>query len=191
MRRILLPLALLLVFTPKAHADQIDDFTLTGDGHTIRFSLPATGVTGISLNPPRLSDHYTASITSATVDGIGGYTGQGDFRFYATGNGDVALGFSNQDLGRSLYFYLYGGESVIGYSSINFPGPYSGTADVFFRLGTFDLVTYDFNENPTGRTPYTLTITPEAATAPEPATLTLLATGALGLLSAVRRRPSF
>jgi len=189
MRPILVALILLsaVSFPILAHADGIDDFVLSGDGHTFTFSLPATGVAYISLNPPRLSDHYSVLITTATVDGIGGYTGNSDFRFYALSFGNVILSFANPDLGRSFDYYLYGGESLIGYSSVF--GEYNDMANVFFRPGSFNLSTHNFNSNPITTTPFTLTITPEASTTvtPEPATLTLLATGSLGLLTALRR----
>ncbi len=192
MRQVLRSLLLLsaAVIPTLAHADGMDNFVLTGAGHTFRFSLPATGTAYISLNPPRLSDHYTLSNADATVDGIGGYRGGGDFRFFATQNGDASFGFANPDLGRSFSYYLYGGASLIGYTNATLTGAFSGTADVFFRLGTFDLNTYDFNATPIGVTPFTLTITPEASntSTPEPTTLALLATGSLGVPTSLRRR---
>ncbi len=188
MRQLLRNLFLLsaAVIPTLAHADGIDNFVLTGDGHTFTFSLPATGTAYISLDPPRLSDHYGALYSNAMVDGIGGYTGRGDFRFYGTQYGDVFLDFVNSDLGLIFGYNLYG-NSVIGYTNAILTGPYSGTADVFFRLGSFDLVKLTY---PYGRDPFTLTITPEASTSttPEPTTLALLATGSLGVLTSLRRR---
>lgn len=181
-----------------AYADGIDDFVLTGDGHTFTFSLPATDTAYISLDPPRLSDHYGALYSNATVDGIGGYTGRGDFRFYGTQYGDVFLDFVSSDLGLIFGYNLFG-DSVIEVSStfVSYPcgdgvigcGVHD-RANVFFRLGSHDLTTLPAYPDYKPRIPFTLTITPEAptSTTPEPATLTLLATGALGLLTSLRRR---
>ena len=81
--RQLLPALLLFAastaLTPLAHADAIDDFVLTGDGHTFRFSLPA--VTPAYVNRSGVSGFFTPSISAATVDGVGGYTGSTLFRF--------------------------------------------------------------------------------------------------------------
>lgn len=54
-----------------AYANGIDDFVLTGDGHTFRFSLPATGVAGVQNGQVR--GFYFPPSTSVTVDGVGGY----------------------------------------------------------------------------------------------------------------------
>jgi hypothetical protein len=65
-------------------------------------------------------------------------------------------------------------------------------ATVTFLAGTYQLSTFldgiPFLTN--GGIPFTLTIAPETAATPEPVSLLLLATGALGLITAARRRLS-
>ena len=73
MRKALFPLALLAsAFTLPltAHADTIDDFVLTGNGETVTFSLPATGVYTLHLH----FDNFSAS-GPGTIDGAPGTAG--------------------------------------------------------------------------------------------------------------------
>jgi len=165
-----------------AYANGIDDFVLTGDGHTFRFSLPATGVAGVQNGQVR--GFYFPPSTSVTVDGVGGYMSSALFRFDSFTFPRAEFDFSNPNLGSSFKYALYGSQ-LIGYT---LPEQFGGLATVFYCHGSFDLATYDFNAGPI-RTPFTLTITPEAFTSvtPEPATLALLATGSLGLLARLRR----
>lgn len=172
------------VIPTLAHADGIDDFVLTGDGHTFRFSLPATGVAGVQNGQVR--GFYFPPSTSVTVDGAGGYMSSALFRFDSFTFPRAEFNFSNPNLGSSFNYALYGSQ-LIGYT---LPEQFGGLATVFYFHGTFDLATYDFNAGPIGITPFTLTITPEASNTvtPEPTTLTLLATGSLGVLTSLRRR---
>jgi hypothetical protein len=72
-----------------------------------------------------------------------------------------------------------------------FPTPQDeGTFNVTFVPGTYQLTNTGLFFPPPTPLQFTLTITPETSTAatPEPASLTVLATGALGILSVAARR---
>lgn len=169
-----------------AHADAIDDFVLTGDGHTFRFSLPA--VTPQYVNRSGVSGWFTPLIREATVDGVGGYTGSTLFHYIASTSGGDFLSFANPTLGSSFGYDFYT-RPLIYYTDGNDPNIFN-LVNVFFDLGSYDLYTRDAYPDFAPSRHFTLTITPEASTSvtPEPATLTLLATGALGLLTSLRRR---
>ncbi len=190
MRHLFSALLLASAFTAvpaTAYADQIDDFVLTGGGNTIAFSLPATQT--FYNHPHIVYLGYTA--VPGTVNGVGGYSIAATFFYPAysfVGIAQFVYTPSNMSPIDNPFF----GFSPLGVTDNppvppNF-NPQYGTLTNTFQLGTFDLITYELM---TGiRTPYTLTITPEAATSltPEPATLALLATGSLGLLTNLRRR---
>jgi hypothetical protein len=76
MRKILFTalLASASLLSLAAHADTIDDFVLTGNGHTISYSLPAT-----SAFPDFSLFNFFTESASITVDGIFGYVEHGDY----------------------------------------------------------------------------------------------------------------
>jgi hypothetical protein len=168
----LLPLA--------AHASTIDDFTLTGGGNVITYSLPAT-----SSYPDFSLFNFFNDPAVGTINGVAGSAIDGAYY-------DPAF-FRNVSIDYTFPGSSLGGLVLVGQPFIDFsfvpatnPPPYL-QEDVVptFVPGTYSLETI------TGSVPYTLQITQEAATAatPEPAGFILLATGALGLLGIAARRP--
>jgi PEP-CTERM motif len=176
MRKIVFPFTLLasaLVFSLSAHADTIDDFVLTGNGLDVTFSLPASPPGNESTCPPFSPSCLPGSETDFAVSTL------------VTTNGVSVM--------ESIEFptLRFGGGLSLGLV----PGRLFGAvlfapdaANPTFLLGTFDLDAV----NPKGDPPildYSLSITPETtAQTPEPSTLGLFGTGALGLIGLVRKR---
>jgi hypothetical protein len=165
-------LASAFAFPLTAHADTIDDFVLTGDGNTITFSLPASP-------PGNLSTCPTGIITSCLPGS------QTDFTV------STLVTFDNVSTLESIDFPTLRFQGGLSLPQIRFYGEQLFTPDAAtptFLNGDFSLSAI----NPSGNPPiiaYDLTITPETTDpTPEPASLTLLATGALGLISVVARR---
>jgi hypothetical protein len=187
MRKALFTLALLTsAFTLPltAHADAVDDFMLTGNGETLTFSLPATGV--------YIFHEHFDSFSASGSGIIGEAPGTVDATFYVQyfefvfGAPDLTIDSSPQSNIPNLYGSIPYSWFVV---PAEFPNPSDeGTFNVTFVPGTYQLSnTGPFFQPPT-RLDFTLTITPETAATPEPASLTLLATGALGIISLASRR---
>jgi hypothetical protein len=153
-----------------AHADTLDLFTITGTPDpfsggpsAITFTLPASPEAIESIGAGGVDGGFFIPGTfPVTIDGQAS-TASFDFlsaNLIFVGPG---LSISAPSLGE---FTLVGAVLYDGFSS-----------DPTFKTGTFNLREF------TGPgTPYTLTITPETADAPEPSTLTLLGTGTLSLI---------
>jgi hypothetical protein len=191
MRKALFTLAVLSsAFTLPliAHADTIDDFVFTGGGNIITFSAPASFTV---LNHPHLVSASLANV-AASVNGLSGYSS--GLTFYI-----------NNEVGRGgLDFYLTPSISGGGpdtYTDYTLNGPdvawlvvpnLEPQATVIFLPGTYSLPQF-FNgipQNTQGGITFSLTITPEAASTPEPSTFAMMATGILGAITTLRSRKS-
>jgi len=179
------PLVLLaasLLVPLAARASAIDDFTLTGGGNTITYSLPAT-----TSVPDFDLFNFFSEAAPTTINGVPGYNVGGsyyDTAFYPY----VSINYSFP-LGAPLPVLTLDGPTFIDFAfvaAINPPPYFDEDVVPTFVPGTYTL--YQTTQN--GSVPYTLTITPEAAVnpTPEPSSLILLATGALGLLGIASRR---
>jgi hypothetical protein len=179
MRRAFLSLALFssaFILPQAAHADTMDDFVLIGGGNTITFSLPASPPGNMMTCPPNSPSCLPGSQTFFSVSTL------------VTSN--------NTQTTETIDFPTMRFEGGL---QILFPG------DPLALLGN-QLYTPDA-ANPTFRTDgpfflsqivqgnppfvsYTLTITPEATSTPEPSTIALVATGLVSLVgfAAVRLR---
>ncbi len=96
-------LASILALPLTAHADTIDDFLLTGGGHTISYSLPAT-----LTFPYGPSIEFVYATATATIDGVPGYVMQGGYDAIPSQIGTLQL---------------FVPDAIFGYSQILFQGP--------------------------------------------------------------------
>ena len=190
MRKSLFTLALLAsAFTLPltAHADTIDDFTLVGQGHTITYSLPSSAI---------LMDHPHAVILNAsaptTIDGVPGYNEFGQYylpRLFNLPSFILSvpsfIDVPSSIDGSELVFY---GQYPLQVSEV-IPRGFGQPDDLLavFVPGTYNLTLGNLGVEFPPPT-FTLTITTETATTPEPSSLILLATGSFCLLGVIRSR---
>lgn len=163
-------IASILALPVAARADIIDDFTFTSSSHTIFYSLPGS-FTFAELPSPLIQSFSESAPT--TIDGAAGYNVSGTYY--------LPPGY----LGDNLLLYLP--SSIFGSSPVGFGGAtffsYTAQGSPVTITATFAPGTYSLDSaSSSGITPYTLTIRQEAATTPEPWSLTLLATGIASLI---------
>ena len=143
------------------------------------------------FNHPHLVSAGLAKVATS-VNGLSGYSSS--FTFYL-----------NNEVGRGgLDFFLTPSISGGGpdtYTNYTLTGPdvawlvipnLEPLATVMFLPGTYSLPQF-FNgipQNTQGGILFTLTITPEAASTPEPSTFAMMATGILGAITTLRSRKS-
>lgn len=155
-----------LLFAVSVPALADDIFTLSNSSHTITFDLPASPASPETTCG--LGAGFCFNSVSLTVDG-------------APQTGNVVV-FDNGGLsvsGNYIYYYLIYGEG---------PALFTGTpAAPTFAPGEFDVFSSYFPP-PEFTGPFTLTIEPAATATPEPSSLILLGSGALGLVGILRRR---
>jgi hypothetical protein len=182
MRKALFLFALLasaFTFTRSARADTIDDFVLTGGGHTITYSLPATS----SFLDFDVFNFFSET-ASTTIDGVSGYVETGDY--YVEGPPTTLILNVPSAVFGAPQLYL-GGVKFFStvFEVMPEPLPYTGLVVPTFIPGTYTLDQQNNFLIPLQPpVDYTLTITQETAAAatPEPSSVALLATGVLGLL---------
>ena len=176
-RRIaLLPLLLLALVLP-AHADPMDDFTIVGGGATIDFSLPASTTQPCFSCLGSSNDQFIFGSVTGTVNGVS----QPIHLNFVVGAGCAEC---------ETILLSYPSTSW----TINLPPlynlTYSGTnpnEDVTFTFVPGDYMTQGYSQPP-AYLPFEITVTPEAAATPEPATILSLITAALALPLLRRRR---
>ncbi len=186
MRKSLFILALLasaFILPLTAHADTLLDFTLTGPPGVVTFTLPEHPFFQDTLHLVTVGTR-----TSASFNGVSGYSV--DLSFY-TGIADfpdsllLNLFSLEPSLGYAFGVNLYGPLLLSPYRGSDYPPP-AGDLTGLLSTGDFDLTAYSITTDMPIN--YSLEVSPEAATPPEPSTLILLLTGAGGLLSLSARR---
>jgi hypothetical protein len=154
-----------------AHADTLDLFTITGTPDPL-FGGPSTMTFTLPASPDAIE-----SIGAGGVDG--GFFIPGTFPVTIDGQASTAsFDFLSANLlfigpGLTISAPSLGNFTLVG--ALLYDG---SSSDPTFKTGTFNLREFIGS----GTNPYTLTITPETADAPEPSTLILLGTGTLSLI---------
>jgi hypothetical protein len=173
LRTLLFGCLVLALSQQAARADTVDNFTLVGDGHTVTWSLP-----GAASFPDFSLFNFFYESAPATIDGISGYSIGGDYYTYFYRSLSVEFDLPASIFGASS-FPLAGPQFTnISFVAAYNPPPYL-QEDV---IGGFNPGTYSLQQLSAGPpVDFTLTIAQQTLPdTPEPPSLLLLATGALG-----------
>jgi hypothetical protein len=176
--RNLIPRLLILAAASLSIAAHADTYTATliGDSNTFVFTLPSqfsfpNQIHLVSVPPIQ---------TTGTFNGVANQTFVLTFFTSITPGESLIL----SDITNGIGVSLDGPPLISPGTDLSAPPTYI-TADI--ATGTFNLVDFTNFTSPPSSTPYTLTITPTAAT-PEPSTFLLLGTGTISLLTHLGRR---
>jgi hypothetical protein len=165
----LLPL-LLLVLARPAHADPMDDFSITTTGLAIDFSLPVsiTQVCMSCLGAP--NDQFNVGSVTGTVNGV---------------SQSIHLNFVVGGICGECETILLSYDSTSW--TIDLPALYQITSsgmypnqDVTFTFVPGDYITQGHSQ-PSDYVPFAITVTPQTAATPEPSALSLSALAAASL----------
>lgn len=175
----LLPLFVLALSLP-AHADTMDNFTITGGGTTTDFSLPVT-TTQVCLSCYGSSnEQFNFGAVTGTVNGVG----QTIHLNFVVGGNCAAC--------QTILLNDYPSASWTIDLPILYDLTYSGTGlnkDVTLTFVPGDYMVGGYNDSQSSYIlPFEITIAPQAAATPEPATIFSLITAALALPLLKRRR---
>ena len=180
MRRAFLSFALFssaLLLTQAAYADAMDDFVLTGGGNTITFTLPASPPGNMMTCPPNSPSCLPGSQTFFSVSTLVTLNN-------ATPTTET-IDFPTMRFAGGLQILFPGDPLALLGNQLYTPD----AANPTFRTDGPFFLSQIVQGNPPFVS-YTLTITPEATSTPEPSTIALVATGLVSLVgfAAVRLR---
>ena len=168
------------VLPAAAHADTVDVMTVTGGGHTYVFDFPSVETIHYQANLAQFVPGLTP--LSASIDGTSVTPTN---VFFHPGGLNIIGPF-----GTIMYLNVLQILSETGpyFDNPAFPQGYD-TYTAAFVTGSWPAFGSTFNGGNVVITDFTVSIQPQSVTTtPEPSSLLLLATGALGAFAALKRR---